>query len=105
MSNQRAFSTALSLVVCALLATPCFPQTEARRADAGRLVEFKLSSQALKGNLLGDPAEQSVAVYRHSMQISRIRSVRDEWKRMIKLTLDGGRRCRFTWLMKTNRIF
>ena len=61
MSNQRAM--ALSLVVCAFLVTPSFPQTGARQADAGRLVEFKLSSHALKSNLLGDPAEQSVAVY------------------------------------------
>lgn len=30
---------------------------------AGTLAEFKLSSPALKNNLLGDPAEQSVAVY------------------------------------------
>jgi pimeloyl-ACP methyl ester carboxylesterase len=63
MSYQRAFTLALSLVLCALFVTPCFPQDAARGGAAGRLVELKLSSNALKGNLLGDPAEQRVAVY------------------------------------------
>nr|AMM02540.1 ESTGX3 [uncultured bacterium] len=63
MTHQKTFTVALSLAVCALLVTPCFPQEAARPVSVGRLVEFKLPSHALKSNLLGDPAEQSVAVY------------------------------------------
>jgi len=32
-------------------------------AAAGRLVEIKVPAPSLKGNLLGDPTEQSAAVY------------------------------------------
>jgi S-formylglutathione hydrolase len=38
-------------------------QQATRLETAGKLAELKLSSPALKNNLLGDPAEQSVAVY------------------------------------------
>ena len=38
-------------------------QEAARRAAAGRLIEVKVASPALKGNVLGDPAEQTVAIY------------------------------------------
>jgi S-formylglutathione hydrolase len=38
-------------------------QATAPATTAGKLVEVKLSASSLKGNLLGDPAEQSVAVY------------------------------------------
>ncbi len=40
-----------------------FGQQATAPAAAGRLVEVKVSAPALKGNLLGDPTEQSVAVY------------------------------------------
>jgi len=38
-------------------------QQATTRAAVGKLVEVKVSAPALKGNLLGDPTEQSVAVY------------------------------------------
>jgi S-formylglutathione hydrolase FrmB len=64
MPFQRPFRAVLVLVLAALFAHPSFAQGEAAaRAGEGRLVEVRLSSPALKGNLLGDPAEQSVAVY------------------------------------------
>lgn len=53
----------LVLLLVIWLSQPSFAQQATHRAPAGRLVEFKLSSTALKNNLLGDPVEQDVAVY------------------------------------------
>jgi S-formylglutathione hydrolase len=39
------------------------PATQRPAGPAGSLVEVKVASAALRGNLLGDPAEQRVAVY------------------------------------------
>jgi len=50
--------------VCATsFAAAGFALEASSRAAAGRLVEVKVSAPALKDNLLGDPAEQTVAVY------------------------------------------
>lgn len=51
------------LVLPLLFAQSPFAQQATGSAAAGRLVEFRFSSPALKANLLGDPAEQAVAVY------------------------------------------
>jgi S-formylglutathione hydrolase len=54
------------VVVCVAwlsLATAVSGQQATAREIAGRLVELKVSASTLKGNLLNDPAEQSVSVY------------------------------------------
>jgi S-formylglutathione hydrolase FrmB len=38
-------------------------QAASGRAVSGRLLEVKVAAPSLKGNLLGDPAEQPVAIY------------------------------------------
>ena len=63
MTSQKLFRIVLVLAPLTLFAQSSFPQRTTAVAGAGRLVEFKLTSLAIKGNLLGDPAEQSVAVY------------------------------------------
>lgn len=60
----RILTNFIFLVVWVIsLASVDFAQTAASPAPAGRLVEVKISAPALKDNLLGDPAEQSVAIY------------------------------------------
>src|SRR5580704_15084037 len=44
-------------------ALPLLAQAPATAPQTRRLVELKLHSAALEGNRLGDPADQSVAVY------------------------------------------
>ena len=63
MSFQTPVRVALLLLLSTLCALPVFAQQATSPAGEGRLVEFKLSAPALKNNLLGDPMEQSVAVY------------------------------------------
>ncbi len=63
MLKHRSFRLALLLVLATLASLSSNAQPAAGRAPAARLVEFKLTAPALKNNLLGDPAEQSVAVY------------------------------------------
>ena len=54
----------IRVLICAFLfAAATLAQQGTAPAPAGRLVAAKISSAALKGNLLGDPAEQSFAVY------------------------------------------
>ena len=51
-------------VVCIIsLNATSFAQQGAKPAPGGRLIELKVPAPSLKGNLLGDPAEQSIAVY------------------------------------------
>lgn len=59
MLNRRLF---LAVVCVISLAAGSLAQ-EAARATGGRLVEVKVSAPSLKGNLLGDPTEQTVAIY------------------------------------------
>lgn len=61
MTKNRACTSAVILLLW--LIPPAFGQEAARKAAAGRVVEVKLAAPSLKGNLLGDPAEQTVAVY------------------------------------------
>lgn len=63
MSFQTPSRVALFLLLSTLSVLTAFGQEATGRAGEGRLVEFKLSAPALKNNLLGDPSEQSVAVY------------------------------------------
>lgn len=63
MSFQTPSRVVLVLLLSTLSALTALAQEATVRAGEGRLVEFKLSAPALKNNLLGDPSEQSVAVY------------------------------------------
>ena len=45
------------------IAVTGFTQQATSPAKAGRLVEVKVAAPSLKGNLLGDPTEQSVSIY------------------------------------------
>lgn len=63
MSLQRPSRVILVALLSAFFVQGASAQEATARAGAGQLVEFKLSPSALKSNLLGDPAEQSVAVY------------------------------------------
>jgi S-formylglutathione hydrolase len=51
------------LAVLSAASIGTFSQQAATAPTTGKLVEIKVSAPALKGNLLGDPTEQSVAVY------------------------------------------
>src|SRR5688572_1095393 len=51
------------VVLAIAFASAGFGQQATAPAAAGRLVEVKVSAPALRGNLLGDLTEQSVAVY------------------------------------------
>lgn len=60
----RSLSRFALAFFCALSLAPAVIAQEATgRATTGRLVEVKVAAPALKGNLLNDPTEQSVAVY------------------------------------------
>ena len=54
------FFLALLLLV---FAGPALPQQATQRVAAGKLIEIKIPAPSLKGNLLGDPAEQYVTIY------------------------------------------
>ncbi len=63
MPSRRLARFIFALVCCISFVATGFAQEAISRAAAGRLVEVKVSAPALKGNLLGDPVEQSVAIY------------------------------------------
>jgi S-formylglutathione hydrolase FrmB len=63
MQSRRLTGFIFAFVCAISFAATGFAQQATSRAAAGRLVEVKVSAPALKGNLLGDPVEQSVAVY------------------------------------------
>jgi S-formylglutathione hydrolase len=63
MPSRRLTRFIFTLVCAISFAAAGFAQEATSRASAGRLVEVKVSAPALKGNLLGDPSEQSVAIY------------------------------------------
>ncbi len=61
---SRRLATLIINCFCVLLfASGVFAQQAATRATTGKLLEVKVAAPALKGNLLSDPTEQSVAVY------------------------------------------
>ena len=69
MISSKQISTAnrsiLIAVACSLvLASTSFAQQAAKPTRAaGKLIEVKVPAPSLKGNLLGDPTEQGVAIY------------------------------------------
>jgi S-formylglutathione hydrolase len=64
MMLSRRLSRLIIAVYCSLSFAPAVvAQEAATRATTGRLLEIKVAAPALKGNLLNDPIEQSVAVY------------------------------------------
>lgn len=64
MSSQRLTNFIITVVAAiAVTASLSFGQQATSPATSGRLVEVKISASALKGNLLGDPLEQSFAIY------------------------------------------
>lgn len=64
MITQRAHTIVTGILFFALFVPSAFGQEAARkRAVVGRVVEVRVAAPSLKGNLLGDPSEQNVAVY------------------------------------------
>ncbi|HEX8164145.1 MAG TPA: alpha/beta fold hydrolase [Pyrinomonadaceae bacterium] len=63
MSIRRVSGFIFSLIFLILFVRAASGQEAAGRARSGRVVEAKITSASLKGNLLGDPAEQNVAIY------------------------------------------
>jgi S-formylglutathione hydrolase len=63
MQSRRSVGFICALVCAVSFAATGFAQEATGRATSGKLVELKVSAPALKGNLIGDPAEQTVAVY------------------------------------------
>ena len=63
MPNLKLSRLIFAIVLAISFASAGFAQQATKSTAAGKLVEVKVLAPALKGNLLGDPAEQSVAVY------------------------------------------
>ena len=63
MPNQKLQTFILALFLLVLFADPALPQQAAEQVASGKLVEIKIPAPSLKGNLLGDPAEQYVTIY------------------------------------------
>ena len=63
MFVQKQFKGALVFFFLILFVCPAFGQEVAKQKVSGKLLEVKVTSPSLKGNLLGDPAEQTIAVY------------------------------------------
>ena len=63
MISQRTHTTAFSIILLGLFIFPGFGQETVRRGGSGKVIEVKVASPSLKGNLLGDPVEQSVSIY------------------------------------------
>src|SRR5262245_41490502 len=42
---------------------PLFLSEAEKQRNSGKLLEVKITSKSLEGNLLGDPAEQTIAIY------------------------------------------
>src|SRR6185503_7521169 len=61
--TSRRLSGFIVVLICVVSAATAFAQSMPIRASQGRLVELKVSAPSLKGNLLGDPTEQDVAIY------------------------------------------
>ncbi|MDQ3688235.1 MAG: alpha/beta fold hydrolase [Acidobacteriota bacterium] len=63
MPVQNSSRVVTGFFIFILLACPAHGQEAAKQRISGKLIEVKISSPSLKGNLLGDPAEQPIAVY------------------------------------------
>jgi S-formylglutathione hydrolase len=63
MSVRNQFKVVLILFFLILFSRPAFAQEVAKQKVTGKLLEVKVTSPSLKGNVLGDTAEQTLAVY------------------------------------------
>lgn len=63
MRSQRLAGLIAIICCILLLAAPGTAQQAAKPAPASGLIEIKVTAPSLKGNLLGDPAEQNVIIY------------------------------------------
>src|SRR4030095_10841722 len=63
MTSRRPIILAFFFVITSWFAATGLGQQAAAPARTGRLVEVKIPAPSLKGNLLGDPTEQTIAVY------------------------------------------
>src|SRR5262245_7198537 len=63
VNTKQLFAT-LALVLFLLASTPStLSQQTAPARTSGKVVELTIPAPSLKGNLLGDPLEQSIVVY------------------------------------------
>ena len=63
MPNPKLPRFILALFLLVLFARPALPQQATERVGSGKLIEIRITAPSLKGNLLGDPAEQYVTIY------------------------------------------
>jgi len=63
MQKRKIYRLACLLVFLTVGSSSVFSQQAGTASTTGKLVEIKVPAPSLKGNLLGDPIEQSVAVY------------------------------------------
>jgi len=63
MPNPKLPAFILALFLLVLFARPALPQQAIARVASGKLIEIRITAPSLKGNLLGDPAEQYVTIY------------------------------------------
>jgi S-formylglutathione hydrolase FrmB len=63
MPNPKLLRFILALLLLVLFARMALPQQATQRVASGRLIEIRITAPSLKGNLLGDPAEQYVTIY------------------------------------------
>lgn len=63
MPRLKIFKLIFSIVLVISFAPAALAQAPAPATAPGKLVEVKVPAPSLKGNLLGDPTEQSVSVY------------------------------------------
>ena len=63
MPNPKLPRFILPLFFLVLFARPALPQQATERVGSGKLIEIRITAPSLKGNLLGDPAEQYVTIY------------------------------------------
>lgn len=63
LMSHRTTKFILALFFSISFFASSFAQQATSRATTGLLVEVKVTAPSLKGNLLGDPVEQSVAIY------------------------------------------
>src|SRR5258705_12141641 len=63
MPNPKLPRPILALFLLVLFACPALPQQASERVASGKLIEIRITAPSLKGNLLGDPAEQYVTIY------------------------------------------
>jgi len=63
MFNQKLPGFLIAFLLLVLFAHPAAPQQPTEPVAFGKLIEISIAAPSLKGNLLGDPAEQNVTIY------------------------------------------